>query len=178
MKKLIVASAMALGFLTAGAQTKIGYINSEALMGSMPEMEKANKELQDYEQSLQNQYTDLAKEAQDKVTQFGIDSAKLTPSMKEIKRTELVKLVSRVQNYQAEAQDNMQKAKQDKYGPIQQKAIEAIKSVAKKNGYAYVLEAGTLLVMPPSDDILPLVKKELGITDAPVKAAPQAKKGN
>ena len=179
MKKLIVAGVMALGFLSASAQTKIGYVNSEEVMSIMPETQKANKELQEYQESLAKQYDDLEKEVNEKSAQFIKDSATLNASMKEIKREELIKLISRVQNFNTEAQEKAKQAGQLKFAPIQQKAMDAIKAAAKKNGYAYVLESSTLLVMPPSDDILPLVKKELGIVDAPkapVKAAtPPAK---
>jgi outer membrane protein len=39
--------------------------------------------------------------------------------------------------------------------------------VAKENGYTYVFNSaeGLILVAPPSDDILPLVKKKLGIKE-------------
>jgi outer membrane protein len=63
-------------------------------------------------------------------------------------------------------------------GPIQKKAIENIRSVAKESGYAYVFEAGTLLVSPPSDDILPLVKKKMGIVDKAPSANPNSPKIN
>jgi outer membrane protein len=179
MKKLIVAGVMALGFLSASAQTKIGYVNTEEVMAAMPETVKANKELQEYQESLAKQYEDLEKDANEKIAQFGKDSATLTASMKEIKREELIKLVQRVQNFNNEAQEKAKQAGQQKFAPIQQKAMDAIKSAAKKNGYAYVLDITSILVAPPADDILPLVKKELGIVDvpkAPVKAAtPPAK---
>jgi Skp family chaperone for outer membrane proteins len=62
MKKLIVASVLALGFFTTSAQQKIGYINTEELMGAMPESEKASKDLTEYQQLLQQQNNDLIKE--------------------------------------------------------------------------------------------------------------------
>ncbi len=179
MKKLIVAGVMALGFLSASAQTKIGYVNTEAVMAAMPETQKASKELQEFQESLSKQYDDLEKESNEKAAQFVKDSATYTPSMKEIKRTEVIALIQRVQNYQNEAQEKIKKAQQDKLEPVQKRALDAIKSAAKKNGYAYVMDINSLLVMPPADDILPLVKKELGIVDvpkAPVKqATPSAK---
>jgi outer membrane protein len=93
--------------------------------------------------------------------------------MKEIKRGELVTLVQRVQGYNNEAQEKAKQEAQRKFTPIQQKAMDAIKAVAKKSGYAYVLDINSVLVGPPGDDILPLVKKELGIVDKP--ATPPAK---
>ena len=56
-------------------------------------------------------------------------------------------------------------------GPIQKKAVENVKLVAKEAGYAYVLEAGSLLVSPPADDLLPLVKKKMGIKEPVAKPA-------
>jgi outer membrane protein len=47
--------------------------------------------------------------------------------------------------------------------PITKKATDAIQAVAKENGYAYVINKEQLLVSPPADDILPLVKKKLGL---------------
>lgn len=168
MKKLILAGVIALSTLGATAQTKIGYINTDEVIAAMPETEKANKELQEYQQSLVTQGEELEKEANDKIAQFGKDSATMSPSMKEIKRTELIKLVQRVQGYNQEAQDNAKQAAQTKFQPIQVKAMDAIKAVAKKNGYAYILDINSVLVGPPGDDILPLVKKELGIVEKPV----------
>jgi outer membrane protein len=167
MKKLIVAGVMALGFLSASAQTKIGYVNTDEVIAAMPETQKANKELQEYQESLAKQYDDLEKEANDKGAQFIKDSATLNASMKEIKREEIIKLIQRVQGFNNEAQEKAKQAAQQKFAPIQQKAMDAIKSVAKKSGYSYVLDVNSVLVGPPGDDILPLVKKELGIVDAP-----------
>ena len=186
MKKLIVAGVMALGFLSASAQTKIGYINTDEVIAAMPETEKANKELQEYQESLVKAGEDLEKEANDKIAQFQKDSATMTASMKEIKRGELVALVQRVQGYNNEAQEKAKQAAQQKFAPIQVKAMDAIKSVAKKNGYAYILDINSVLVGPPGDDILPLVKKELGIKEVapaqtpagqnpPAKTAPATK---
>jgi len=168
MKKLILAGVIALSTLGATAQTKIGYVNTDEVIAAMPETDKANKELQEYQQSLVTQGEELEKEANAKITQFGKDSATMSPSMKEIKRNELIKLVQRVQGYNQEAQDNAKQAAQQKFAPIQQKAMDAIKAVAKKSGYAYILDVNSVLVGPPGDDILSLVKKELGIVDKPV----------
>jgi hypothetical protein len=44
--------------------------------------------------------------------------------------------------------------------------MDAIKAVAKKNNYTYVLDVNSVIVGPPGDDIIGLVKKELGIKEA------------
>ena len=140
MKKLIVAGVMALGVLSASAQTKIGYVNTDDVIAAMPQTDTANKQLQEFQQSLADQYNDLEAEANEKSAKFIKDSATLSESMKLIKREEILKLYQRIQNYNTEAQEKAKQAAQQKFAPIQQKAMEAIKAVAKKNGYSYVLD--------------------------------------
>jgi Skp family chaperone for outer membrane proteins len=96
MKKFIVAGVLAIGFFTASAQTKIGYINTDELIGVMPEAEKADAELKEYQASLAQQGQDMMKELNDKDSLFVRDSAKLSPSMKEIKKNELISLYQKV----------------------------------------------------------------------------------
>ena len=171
MKKLIVAVVLGItlfGFSgTAISQTKIGYINTEELIGSMPEAEKANSELQEYQAALQQQYQSYYAELNELDSLFARDSAKMNKATKDLKRNDMIALYQKVQGWQQTSQQKMGEKQQELLGPIQKKAIENIKLVAKENGYAYILEAGTLLVSPPADDILPLVKKKLGIKDAP-----------
>jgi outer membrane protein len=176
MKKLLLGAVMAFGILSASAQTKIGYINSDELMSVMPEAAKINTELNEYQLSLQQMGQTLQKDADAKRDQYFLDSAKLTPSMKEIRRNELVSLYSRLQNYDQEAQEKAQKYAQDKIAPVKTKALEAIKTVAKEKGYTYVIDdaASVLLVMPDGDNLLPFVKTKLGIKD-PAPAAPGTK---
>jgi outer membrane protein len=173
MKKLIVASVLALGFFTASAQTKIGYINTEELLGSMPEALTVSKELEEYGAALDMQREEYMKELNEKGAKFNEDSSKLSATMKEIKRKELQELYEKIQNYQQTAQDDMNKKSQEKLMPLRKKAMEAINAVAKENGYIYVLDISSIIVGPPSDNIIGLVKKKLGIKDP----APAAKPG-
>ena len=169
MKKLIVAGVMALGIFSASAQQKIGYIDTDMLIGVMPEAAKADAELKAYQDALGLQGQDLGKEADAKAAQFLKDSATLTPSLKEIKRNEILELYNKVQNWNQIAQEKYNQKAQEKITPIRTKAFEAIKAVAKEKGYGYVLDAssGALLITPPADDLMPFVKAKLGIKDAP-----------
>ncbi|HAO03210.1 MAG: OmpH family outer membrane protein [Chitinophagaceae bacterium] len=172
MKKLLVAAAIILGTYSASAQSKIGYINSDELMGDMPEAAKADAELKQFQTDLGKQGQDLMNDLNTKDSLFVKDSTSFSPSIKEIKRNELIKLYQRVQGWQNEAQELYQAEAQKKIVPIRNKALDAIKAVAKENGYGYVFDnaQGSLLIAPPGDDLLPLVKKKLGITaSVPVK---------
>ena len=158
---------MALGIFSASAQNKIGYINTDELISLMPEAAKVNTELNEYQASLQQQGQILQIEADKKRDQYFKDSVTLSASMKEIRRDELVKLYQRLQNYDSEAQEKATQYAQTKIGPIKEKAMDAIKAVAKEKGYAYVIDnsSNALIVMPTADDLLPFVKTKLGIKD-------------
>ncbi|HMU73612.1 MAG TPA: OmpH family outer membrane protein, partial [Ferruginibacter sp.] len=89
MKKLIVAVVMLLGVLTASAQTKIGYINTDELMGMMPETAKVDSMLKEFQSTLQQMYQTLQADAEKKTNDFNADSSKLSETMKQIRREEL-----------------------------------------------------------------------------------------
>ena len=169
MKKLIVAGLMALGMYSAPAQTKIGFIDTDVLIGVMPEAAKVDTELKEYQASLVQQGQDMGKEADEKAQQFVKDSLKMTPTMRVIKRGEIVKLYQDYQSWNQKAQDMYNQKAQEKIAPVRTKALDAIKTVAREKGYAYVIDASTsvLLVRPDSDDLMPFVKAKLGIKDTP-----------
>jgi outer membrane protein len=171
MKKLLFAGVMALGMFTATAQNKMGYINTDELISTMPEAAKAQTELQEFQASLAQQYQDLSAELNAKDSAFVKDSIKLSASMKEIKKKELFEIYQRVQNYQQTSQEEYQAKANEKITPIREKALNAINAVAKENGYTYVFNEDNLLVKPAGDNILQLVKNKLGIKDVPKPAA-------
>ena len=168
MKQIFVVAVMLFGFFTANAQNKIGYINTEDLIGAMPEAEKADAELKEFQTSLAQQGQDMMRDLNEKDSLFVRDSAKLSASMKEIKRNELISLYQRVQTWNQQAQEMYQAKAQEKIAPLRTKAMDAIRSVAKESGYAYILDVNAVIVGPPGDDVLGLVKKKMGIKDTVV----------
>ncbi len=180
MKKLfavVVLVASMTGLTNSAFSQKIGYINTEELIGAMPEAATATTQLQDYQTALQQQGNDYQTELQEKDSLFVRDSAKLTASAKELRRTALIELYQKVQGWQQVMQQKLQEKQQELLVPIRNKALENIKAVGKENAYAYVLDQNAVIVGPPGDDILPLVKKKLGIKEkeAAAKPAPGAR---
>ena len=181
MKNLIVAVVFGISILgltgTASSQTKIGYISTEELIGAMPEAEKANSELQEYQAALQQQGQSYYTELNELDSLFARDSAKMNKATKDLKRNDMIALYQKVQSWPQTMQQMIGEKQQTLLGPIQRKAIDNIKQVAKEGGYAYIFEAGSLLVSPPSEDILPMVKKKMGIAEkAPAGGAGAAPK--
>jgi len=168
MKKIVTIAVVVIGLVMAGhstqAQTKIGYISLQELIPSMPEYKKADTAINDYQVALGQNFEDMKREYYELDSSLSSkDTAKYTKAQLEIKKKNLSELLIKLQGWQQQAQQLLQQKQQDLIAPVQKKAVEAIQAVAKENGYTYVLSKETLLSSPPADDLLPLVKKKLGI---------------
>jgi outer membrane protein len=172
MKKILTIAAVVIGLVMTGnslyaqaaAAGKIGVISLQELIPIMPEYRKADTALNDYQTALAQNFEDMKREYYEKDSAVtSRDTVKLTKAQLEIKRREVSELLQKLQGYQQQSQQLYQQKQQDLITPIQKKAVEAVQTVAKENGYAYVLSKEALLVSPPADDLLPLVKKKLGI---------------
>ncbi len=171
MKRVIVLAviAMMVSAVTVNAQ-KMGHINAGELMSVMPETKKAQEKMQKLQDSLNMVYAEMIREYNEKDSIIRVDSSKWTQAKKDIKFSEYQKLAEDVQQFSTKAQQWLQAKEQEVYAPVQKIAIDAIQAVAKANGYAYVFTKDALLVSPPADDLLPLVKKYLKIPEtAPAK---------
>jgi outer membrane protein len=87
----------------------------------------------------------------------------MNASLKEVKRKELQEQVQQLSGAEQAIQQQFEQERQRLSLPIQKKLQAAIQAVAKENGYTYVLPREALLVMPPGDDLAPLVRKKLGL---------------
>ena len=169
MKKIVLIVLMATGMIVAGnqskAQTKFGYISLNELIASMPEAKKADSNLADYSNALSQNYEDQQKEFHEQDSLLSSkDTVKYTKAQLEVKRKNLTDLYVKLSGYQQQASQLYQQKRDELIAPIQKKAIDATQAVAKENGYTYVFIKDALMVSPPADDLLGLVKKKLGIT--------------
>jgi outer membrane protein len=168
MKKIVTAVLVATGLMIAGnqvqAQTKIGYISLTELIASMPDAKKADSSLQEYSNALNQNFEDQKREFNEQDSLLSSkDTARFTKAQLELKRKNLVEMYQKLQGYQQQAGQLYQQKRDELLAPIQKKAVEAAQNVAKESGYTYIFVKDALLVSPPADDILPLVKKKLGI---------------
>ena len=168
MKKLsvIVLATVALSLAThqANAQLKFGYISSQELISAMPEYKKADTAMAQFQAALNERYNEMVRDFNHKDSLLGSkDTAKYTKAQLELQRRDLGQLYLKIQGWQQEAQRLSQNKEQELLTPIYDKAKKAITDVAKENGYTFVFNKEQLLVSPPGDDLLPLVKKKLGL---------------
>jgi len=168
MKKMVTVFVAVIGMVAFGhdsqSQTKIGYISLQELIFAMPEYKKADTALNDYQSALGQNFEDMKKEFNEQDSLLSSkDTAKYTRAQLELKRKNLGEMYIKLNGWQQQAQQLYQQKQQDLITPIQKKALETVQTVAKENGYTYVLSKEALFVSPPAEDLLPLVKKKLGL---------------
>ena len=114
---------------------------------------------------LEGELKAMQEELQNKYTDYQERKAQLSELLRSTKEQEIRDLDQRIQTYQQSAQQRLQDKEKELLQPIIDRAKQAISDVAKENGYTYVFDtsAGALLYQQDSDDILPLVKKKLGL---------------
>lgn len=167
MKKVLFATLFVMGFsFLAGVKAqaqKFGYISMDELISVMPEAKKADTTLEKYKEELGQAQQQILSELQQRQAAYVKDSAAMSQAKKDLETKALQDLYNKYTSYNQDAQQEFNLKQQEVYGPIQKKAIDAIQTVAKANGYAYVIQKENLIVSPPGDDLLPLVKKQLGL---------------
>jgi len=178
MKKfitLVLVSVAVFGFSTANAQ-KIGFVSADEVIQLMPEAASVQTQLDQYQQSLYQNAEDQRTTLNEAVQKFYKDSATMSPSLKEVKRTGLQKQVQDLSGIDQKIQNQFEQKRQELSLPIQKKLQAAIEEVAKENGYTYVFPREALIYMPPTSDIGPLVRKKLGLKEpTPGQTTPKTK---
>ncbi|MBL7764507.1 MAG: OmpH family outer membrane protein [Chitinophagaceae bacterium] len=174
MKKLSIILSLLAVSVFSFAQQKIGYINSEELVLSMPEAKKADAEISAYAKTFQDQLQGMQKELETKYKAYEAGVKTMSEAMKDVKEKELQDLQNRIGSTQQSAEEKVAAKRQELLKPITEKADGAIQAVAKEKGYTFILDvsSGSLVYATPTDNILEAVKAKLGIKDAP--AAPKA----
>ena len=170
MKKLItllvLISAGTFGFYNKVNAQKIGYISADEIIQAMPEAAAIQSKLDEYQKSLYQNAQEQQVAVNDAVQKFYKDSATMSASLKEVKRSDLQKQVADLSGMDQKIQNQFEQKRQELSLPIQKKLQAAIEDVAKENGYTYVLPREALIYMPPAGDIGPLVRKKLGLKEA------------
>jgi len=153
-------SAMAQNF-------KFGHINSDELIQMMPEYDSATVKLEKFRKELVNALELMSVELNTKNDAYQKESKNLSDIVKQTKEQELIDMNKRIQDFQTNAQTQLQNKQAEVFQPIYAKVDKAIKDVGKENVFTYVFDVakGSLLYFDEtkSTNVMPLVKTKLGL---------------
>ena len=173
MKRFIgIAILMSLIILVsqrAVAQTiKFGHINSDELIQALPEFDSANVKLEKFRKDLINALELMSVELNNKSDAYQKELKNYTDIVRQTKEQELVDMNKRIQEFQNNAQQQLQEKQAELFQPIMAKVDKAIKDVGKENGFVYIFSIGqgsSLLYFDEtkSTNVMPLAKAKLGL---------------
>lgn len=132
----------------------------------MPEMAEAQKTLQTKQEEVQKESQSLRDQYQKLITDYTQNQKTYSDIIRASKEQEINELGQRIQKFEELAMNELQKSRDEILQPVMDKATNAIKEVAKENGFTYIFDMNSgaiIYASETSEDILPLVKKKLGI---------------
>lgn len=154
------------GALSAQAP-RYGHTNLGNLLELLPETKVAEAKLKAYADSLSNAGNikeQVFREAFSKL-ESDYKAGKLTPLQVQEGQAEMQKQQQELQTFDQKAQQLGAQRRDELLNPILSKMLDAIKEVAKENGYLMVFDtsSGAMLFANEMDDVTPLIRKKLGI---------------
>jgi outer membrane protein len=166
MKKitLLLMITMITG-MTISAQKafKYGHIDGNEVYRKMPEVQKADTVYSKYIKALEDQIKAMQDEYNKKASDYQANETTMSDILKETKLDELKSLGERIQKFQVSAQEDAIKKQKEMYDPARLKFNNALKAVATKYGYKFIIDKNALLYFDDVDDVTKLVETELGI---------------
>lgn len=139
MKFKIAFLALCFVSVFTNAQTKVGTVDSEFIVGLMPETKKAMSLLGDFAKRLDSSYQVKVKEYQDKVASFQKLSADVSDTFKKLKVDEITDLENGLQKSQQNATRLAQLKRNEVMAPVYKKLGDVISEMAKAEGYTQIL---------------------------------------
>jgi len=172
MKRFLGIAAITLMAVFTGqnvlAQSfKFGHINSDELIKAMPEYDSATVKLEKTRKELINALDIMQVELKNKADAYNKEAKNLTDLVKQTKEQELQDMQTRIQEFQTNAQTQLQDQQVALFQPIYNKADKAVKDVGKEGGFTYIFDVSKGQVLyfdeTKSTNIIALVKTKLGL---------------
>lgn len=170
MKKLFILLPIILSFGQLYAQ-KIGYVDTEYILGKMPEYKEAKSEIDQLAQSWQEEINQMYKEIESMYDNYNAEEVLLTEEMKKQRLDEIHKKEEEVKAYHNKvfgAEGLYFLKKKELIKPSMEKVYEAVEKVAKDKRLQIVFDKAGDLVMiytNPVHDYTDYVLEELGLGD-------------
>ena len=143
MKKLVLM-LMLLAPMTMMAQ-KFGKVNTQTIRQALPDVAKANGELEALQKQKDNELKAMQEEFQRKADEYQKGASTMNATAKQQKETELQGLQQKIQQAYQDGQQELQKKSNELMQPIVAKVRAAIDAVGKAGNYTYIFEEGAAI---------------------------------
>jgi outer membrane protein len=161
-KTLLIAAILFIGATQiSNAQTKVAHVDVADIMGKMPAILDAQKQLQTLGTTYDTDYKKMVEEYQAKLKKYEAESATVTEAVNQERQKEVQDMQKRIVDFRDNAQKELQNKESEIMKPIMEKVKASISKVGKAKGFQYVLDSSTLL-LADGTNITVDVKKDLG----------------
>lgn len=164
IKKILLAVLVALP-MSVAAQ-KFGVVSADEIFAAMPEVAEIQTKLGEASKQYEDEYAKLNEEMQKKFAEYQqLEQDASTPqSIKERRMQEIQDMDKKTQQFLQTAQQDLQRQQQQLMQPVQEKLLNAIKTVGAAQNLTMVFPSEMpAYVSAEVVDITPLVKNQLGV---------------
>lgn len=167
MKSKILFLAVILLSTITFSQTKLGTVNSDLIIGKMPQIKNVLRRVDNYGKKLDSTFNIKANEYKTKVNSFKAEADIMTEADKKNRIQELQKMEQDMGAFRQNGAKMLQIQRDENMRPLYKKLSEVIKEVAKENGYTQILttNGNQFGYIDEKFDITQLVLDKLGIKE-------------
>jgi outer membrane protein len=171
MKKVILLIVLAFSLsLSAFSQTKHGYIDSEYILGNIPEYKEAQKELDRLAANWQKDIEKRFASIDSMYKKYQVEAITLPDNLKQKREDDIIKAEQDAKDLQKKRfgkDGDLFKKREELVKPIQDRVFNAIEAIAKDKAYAFVFDVAgsmTIVYADPKFDLNDQVMQRLGIS--------------
>ncbi len=139
MKSKVIVALICLLSISSFAQSKVGTVNSELIVGLMPETKKVLKLIEDYGKRLDTSFANQMNEYVTKVNDFNEKKSVFSEDYQQIKLQEFQKMQNELNQSKQNGNKLMQMKRDEVMRPLYGKLMKIVAEVAKAEGYTQIL---------------------------------------
>ena len=128
---------------TAHAQLKIGFMNPQEALESLPERDRVERELNTYIEQKRGELQERTADFQQQASEFQQNAESMSEEKRRQEEQRLTQMQNELQQYQNNMRNQIQRKQTEMMQPLLQRVDDAIASVSSEMGLDFVLNEKT-----------------------------------
>jgi outer membrane protein len=165
MKRILFVLIALLASVGVAQAQKVGYINTQTILGEMPEYLSAQQSLEKLSAQYQQYLEQEAAKIDAAYRAYQSDRSRLTESQRQARENDIISMEKRLQEKQKEyfGEGGVMASKSEQLlNPIRARVDNAIKKVAAKYGYSLVIDLSAVQGVVYNDGTLDVSMEVVG----------------
>jgi outer membrane protein len=153
-----LVAALVFSFSIASAQaTKAAFVDSEKILGELPEAQKASAELNALVKGWQDSVASMQADLQKQVEEYQKQSSVMAQAKKDAEEKRLNDINVKMREFATQKLDTRTgeaaQEREKRLTPIREKVLRAIETVAKEDGFTFVFDRANVLYADAKVDL-------------------------